>query len=135
MEKWKCHVKEIVSEYPRYKKEIKEIEQSAIYKSSSPDGQPRGSGTSDKTAMCALQLAGDERLQHLRRAVEAVECAIYITERENKGKDKMSVIKMVYWDKSHLLYGAALEVLISEAQAKRWNGDFIKIIGKKLGFI
>ena len=135
MEKWKSHVKEIVSEYPRYKKEIKEIEQKAIFKSASRDGQPSGGGTSDKTAMSALEHASDTRISHLRKCVEAVEHAIYIIDRSENSIDRRRIISMAYWQKTHTLYGAALDVPISERQARRWNNEFFKIVGKYMGFL
>lgn len=134
MEKWKSYVKEEIKNYCKNKAEIKEIEQSAVYKSVNRDGQPNGSGTSDRTCQSALILAGDERLERLRKAVEAVEYAIYITERSKKGKAKMDIVKMVYLKKTHTLYGAAMEVITSERQAKRWNSEFIEMVGKKMGF-
>lgn len=142
--RWKGHVKELVYNYHQYKRCIREFEESIAYKSSVRDEvvngehidyRPCGGGTSDKTQQRAFELMSDERINFLRKAVAAVDYAIYVTERKRGGTDMMKIIKAVYWDKTHTLYGAAMLIPISERQVKNWNADFLHLVAQKMGFV
>ena len=52
------------------------------------------------------------------REVDAVSDAVYATERMDGGEARLKMIRMVHWDRTHTLAGAALEALEPpEAQA------------------
>lgn len=61
---------------------------------------------------------------------EAVETAIRNTERETGGQDHMKVISLVYFQKTHKLAGAALQVPCAYETAKRWQGQFIREVAR-----
>lgn len=57
---------------------------------------------------------------------EAVQAAVWLTERMTGGKDRLKVIELVYFSKTHKLAGAALQIPCSYETAKRWQQDFIR---------
>lgn len=70
-----------------------------------------------------------------RREVDAVASAIKTTRETPGGTLRMRLIRMVYWDRSHTLDGAALTLGIHPQTAKNWNGDFIRLVGRNLGLL
>lgn len=65
------------------------------------------------------------------REKEAVEAAIVSTERMPNGRDRLTLVGMVFWEQTHTLEGAALMIPCSERTARRWHTDFIKLVAKK----
>lgn len=60
----------------------------------------------------------------------AIETAVEDTERLLDGADRMKVIRMVFFRKTHTLQGAALNVPVSYDTAKRWQQQFIKDVAR-----
>lgn len=58
----------------------------------------------------------------------AVAEAIAETERMRSGSDRLSIVRMVLWEGSHSLGGAALQIPVSERTAQRWHADFIRCV-------
>lgn len=56
---------------------------------------------------------------------EAVRKAIEYTKTMPDGPQRLSIIKMMYLEKTHTLSGAALLVPCSERTARRWHSQFI----------
>lgn len=66
---------------------------------------------------------------------EAVAQAVAETLQRRDGKERVEVIRYVYWNKKqHRVKDAAPVFHISEATAKRWHGEFIRAVAKKRGF-
>lgn len=66
---------------------------------------------------------------------EAVAKAIEMTRQSRNGEDHLALIRAVYWGrKQRRVKEAGIQLYISEATAKRWHGDFIKLVGKCWGF-
>ena len=129
--KWKSHAKELVYEFPVNKKRVAQIEGDHILF----DGQPKAPASSRTTDEKEMQLISDERYIFLQNSVRAVDAAVVATESRKDGGERMKLIKSVYWDQTRTLYGAALNVPISERQAQRWNTEFLEIISKKMGWV
>lgn len=55
----------------------------------------------------------------------AVEKAIENTKKLVDGTDRLTVIELTYFKKTHTLEGAALKVPCSYDTAKKWHADFI----------
>lgn len=66
---------------------------------------------------------------------ESVGEAINTTEREEKGRERLKVIKMVHWDRTHTLEGAALEVPCDRSTAARWQRKFFEEVAKNRGLL
>lgn len=69
------------------------------------------------------------------REKEAVEAAIAATERMQNGRERLEVVDMVFWKKTHTLSGAALMVPCHYETARHWHSDFIKEVARKFGFL
>lgn len=65
----------------------------------------------------------------------AVSEAVCETERLQDGDDRLKFIRLVFWDKTHTLEGAALAVNCSERTARRWHTDFIKCVARHYGLL
>lgn len=47
----------------------------------------------------------------------------------------IAMINMVYFDKTHTIEGAALEIPVSRGTAMRWNGDFMRIMADTMHLV
>lgn len=65
----------------------------------------------------------------------AVEAAIAEAEIMPDGRDRIAFIRMVFWEQTHTLSGAALAIPCSERTARRWHTAFIKSVAKHLGLL
>lgn len=61
---------------------------------------------------------------------EAVRCAIEETERMRTGADRLKVARMVLFNQSYTLAGAALQIPCSERTAQRYHSDFLRAVGR-----
>lgn len=64
---------------------------------------------------------------------QAIKQAIEYTETLCDGDERLKMIDLVFWSKSHTLSGAAIKGNISYETAVNWHRDFIKTVGKNLG--
>lgn len=69
------------------------------------------------------------------REVDAVSNAVYATERMDCGEARLKVIRMVHWDRTHTLAGAALEIPCSERTAARWQRNFFEEVARNRGLL
>jgi len=94
-------------------------------------GMPHGSEPSRTVEVNAIR----ELPSNAQREYEAVRRAIDHTERYSNGRDRLAVIDMVLWKRTHTLEGAALMVPCSIATAKRWHAEFIRMVGSCYGLM
>jgi len=64
----------------------------------------------------------------IRKTIEEIRCG-------RDGEDKVKLIEMVYFKKSHSVDGASLVLHVSERTAHRWNSEFIYALGMRMGFL
>lgn len=69
------------------------------------------------------------------REKEAVRAAVEATERLDNGADRLMVVDLVFWSRTHTLEGAAMQVHVSERTARRWHTEFIMLVGKYRGML
>lgn len=127
---WWGYVKDIIRRYPTLCEQEKALHETCI----SPDlsGMPRGSGTpTDPVADAALR----ELPEINRREMEAVRQAIAETQAMDTGEERLTLIRLVFWDRTHTLEGAALKLHISYVTARRWHGEFIKKVAHFFGLL
>ena len=93
-------------------------------------GQPRGGEASRTTENAAFRAM----LQAEEKEYEAVKMAIAKTEGGSDGKARINLIRLIYWDRTHTLEGAAQEVHVSYRTARRWHRAFIVAVGENYGF-
>lgn len=66
-----------------------------------------------------------------RREMEAVRRACESTIRLRDGRNRLDLIDLIFWKRSHNLQGAALKLSVSDRTALRWHGDFIKAVARE----
>lgn len=70
-----------------------------------------------------------------QKELDAVSAAIRATENLPNGKDRIKLIELVFWRRSHTLQGAAIKLHVSERTARRWHTDFIKTVARCYGLL
>ena len=92
---------------------------------------PGGGSLSNPTATAALrELSPINQKEH-----DAVRRAIAETRRYKDGQDRLAIIRLVFWDKSHTLSGAALAVSCSWRTAAEWHRQFIRLVANNFGLL
>ena len=127
---WWPYVKGMIRRYPELCVRQEELRRTKM--SPNLTGMPSAHGqTSDPVADAALR----ELPEINRREMEAVRQAIAETLTLDTGEERLQVIRCVFWDKTHTLEGAAMKLHISYVTARRWHGEFIRLVGKVFGFL
>ena len=65
----------------------------------------------------------------------AVEAAIEETKQRIDGAERIRLIDLVLWKRTHTLQGAAMAVYVSERTAQEWHRQFIRLVGQKRGLL
>lgn len=65
----------------------------------------------------------------------AVSQAVSETGSMQDGEERLKFIRLVFWDKTHTLEGAAMAVNCSDRTARRWHTDFIKCVARNYGLL
>lgn len=129
--KWWSYVKGVIREYPALKDKYNDLHSTNMIAQYESTGGGRSCDISDPTGQTAIR----ELPKQEQREYEAVRMAISTTERYKNGRDRLIVINMVLWKKSHTLDGAALYVPCDLRTAKQWHGDFIRQTAMYLGLM
>ena len=80
-------------------------------------------------------LAADHLTVDDQKDRDAVAQAIEQIRKKRHGEEVLQLIKQVYWDGSaRRIEDTAMRLYISESTAIRWHGDFIRAVGRGLGF-
>jgi len=80
--------------------------------------------------MAANSLTVDDRKDR-----DAVTRAIDQTSQQPNGENRLSLIKGVYWGSvEQCIEDVAFQLYISNETAKRWHGEFIRLVADGLGF-
>ena len=127
---WWPYVKGMIRRYPELSAREAELHSTSV----SPDlsGMPKGKGgTSDPTANAALRQLPEVN----RREMEAVRLALEYTRQLPHGEERLKMIRMVFWAKTHTVCGAALKLEIAEITAVRWHGTFIRTVAAYFGLL
>ena len=125
--KWWTYAKAVVRSYPELKREYNAIRSQRI--SANLSNMPAGKGLVRGAEITALKQLPPAR----QREYDAVAKAIDITKRYKNGDERLKIIDLVYWKKSHNVAGAALEVGYSDARGKQLHGEFIRLVGFCMG--
>ena len=126
---WWPYVKGMIRRYPELCRREADLHTTAV--TPAYGGTPGGGERTDKTADAALR----ELPKVNQRELEAVRAAIRYIEGLHSGKERMEIVKLYYWQRSHTLFGAANAIHISEKTALRWNRDFIMRVAENFGLI
>lgn len=127
---WWGYVKGMIRRYPDLCAKEKALHEVSISPNSS--GMPGGKGGySDPTASAALR----ELPQNSQRELDAVRKAIAETKMNDTGEERLKMMRLVFWEKTHTLDGAALQCHVSYRTASQWHGDFIRLVAKNFGLL
>ena len=63
---------------------------------------------------------------------EAVESAVLATQTMDNAQERLKVISLVYFKKTHKLVGAAMQIPCSYQTAKDWQQAFIREMAKRI---
>lgn len=69
------------------------------------------------------------------REYEAVRDAVDTTERMTDAVSRMSVIRLVHFERTHTLEGAALRIPCSRSLAAKWQRDFFEEVARNCGLL
>ena len=127
--RWWGYIKAVIRAYPALCEKLNDLQGVSINASSS--GMPRGGNTRRGTEESAMR----ELPQIEQKEYEAVKKAIGATERYANGGERLEVIRLVFWERTHTIEGAAIRVPISRATAWRYHGDFIRLVAKYYGLM
>lgn len=127
--KWWGYVRGIVRAYPELKREYNELHRQTVTASTS--GLPGGGGVSRGTENIAVR----ELPYTKQREYEAVKRAVDTTKRLPNGAQRMKIIELVYWKRSHTVEGAAMRAGYSPDRGKQLHGDFIRLVAKYYGLM
>lgn len=126
---WWPYVKGMIRRYPDLCLKEAALHDTAI--TANISGMPVGGKRTDKTADAALRTLPEVN----RRELEAVRAAIRHIEGLHSGKERMELVKLYYWQRSHTLFGASNAIHVSEKTALRWNRDFVMQVAENFGLI
>lgn len=129
---WWPYVKGMIRRYPELCAEQAELRKTQL--SPAMTGMPHGRGkTTDPVADAALR----ELPEINRRELEAVRKAIEETRALPNGKERLEMVRLVFWDetKAYTLAGASLKMHWSERKLAEWHGAFIRCVARKFGLL
>lgn len=127
---WWPYVKGMIRRYPELCRQETDLHTTAV--TPNYGGAPGGhGGRSDPVANAALRSLPEVN----RRELEAVRAAIRYIEGLHSGKERMELVKLYYWQRSHTLFGAANAIHVSEKTALRWNRQLILQVAKNFGLL
>ena len=127
---WWGYVKGMIRRYPELCQRDAALHATAM----SPDlsGMPHGfGGRSDPVADAALR----ELPEVNRREMEAVRRAIHQTRAMRDGSERLAMVDMVFWRKTHTLAGAAVYLYRCQRTVRQWHTEFIKTVAEKFGLV
>ena len=127
--RWWGYVKAVIRAYPALDKVMREpiyTPTTARYSAQPPQA---GDGRSLECAV-VKKLDGQDIKEY-----EAVSAAIRATERLPNGKARLEIIDLVYWQGTHTLAGAGLQVRYGERQTRKFNGEFIRLVAQNLNLM
>jgi hypothetical protein len=127
--KWWGYIRGVVRAYPELKREYEELHQQSI--TSGISAMPSGGGVSRGTEDIAVR----ELPYTKQREYEAVRRAIEATKRMTNGAQRLRIIELVYWKRSHTVEGAAMRVGYSTDRGKQLHGEFIRLVAKNYGLM
>lgn len=124
---WWGYIKAVIRNYPQHHEDLYNSKLQSVVASYS--AMPRGGGAGRTIEQLAIRtLPQDEQKEY-----DAVLGAARETMREFwNGEQRLQLIDMVFWNKTHTLQGAALALHINYETAKRWQRDFAQKVAKRM---
>ena len=125
--RWWGYVRAVIRAYPELSRRLAELRHSPVTARYGPSGGA-GGPTSPVERAAIRGLPHPEQREH-----DAVEAAIEQTKTLPDAAARLRLVDLVFWRQSHTLQGAAREVHLSYASAKRRQERFILLVAQNLG--
>ena len=122
-------MKNVIRAYPDYCRELESMKEQSI--TAAYNSAPHGNGVSKPVEALALR----ELPKAEQKEYDAVVGAISMTKRLKDGEERLRLIEMVFWTKTHTLQGAAMACNVSYGTAKRWHNKFIEATARCYGLL
>lgn len=126
---WWGYVKGMIRRYPQLKLEYSEMHRQST--AASYSGMP-GSGN---VGRAVEEVALRELPATRQREYEAVRRAIAATERMKSSRDRLKIIDLVFWKRTHTLEGAALTIPCHYNTAQKYHSEFIILTATFYGLL
>ena len=126
---WWPYVKGMIRRYPALRAQYADLHSPGV--TAGYSGLPPARGASRATE----ELAARELPSTAQREYEAVRRAVEQTARYPNGRERLAVIRLVLWERSHTLEGAAMTVPCSPRTARRYHTGFIMQVAKNYGLL
>ena len=122
--RWWTFAKNMIRDFPEVEKAWKDIHAQSV--TANISGMPRGGGDSRIVETVVMRQLPPED----QKLYDAVSQAITHTMLLPNGDDRMKLIRLMYWQgRIRTIDAVAVCIPVSEITAKRWHGDFIRLVG------
>ena len=121
-------MKKVIRLYPTRKKEYEQLHEQSI--TANLSGMPGGGGVSRSVEGIALR----ELPYNKQREYDAVNKALEVTRKLPNGDQRIKIIDLVYWKRSHTLDGAGYKVGYASTTTRQINAEFVRLVGKLYGY-
>lgn len=126
---WWPYIKGMIRRYPGLAEQYRDLHTPSM--TANYSGMPGGGGDSRSMEDLAIrELPGTNQ-----REYEAVRQAVVTTQQMRTGSQRLQIIRLVLFDGSHTLHGAAMSLPISYDQAKTYHREFIYLVAKNFGLL
>lgn len=127
--KWWGYVRNVLRDFPLLQEKYSALHESSVIAKygASGGGSCGASRTTENIAIRELPLQE-------QREYEAVRNAIEITQNRRDGELRLKLIHLMYRE-GFRLTDAAYKLHISDRTALYWHGDFIRLVGYRLGLL
>ena len=122
--KWWSYVKWMIRLYPERVAELRRRQEASV--TANYNAMPGGSEASRTTEELGTVSLG----KAVDREVAAVRYAIEHTGYLKDGPERIHLIELIYWKKTHTLTGACDVCHVSERTGQQWHADFIHTVAK-----
>lgn len=131
--KWWGYIRNVIRGYPGLKEELNDLHSTNMIAQYGSTGGGRSSDISDSVYKSAIKELPTQK----RKEYEAVNAAKWTTEKYPNGKQRVEMIRLMYWceNYSYNLVGAGLKVGYEEAQAKRIHREFVLLVAEYMGML
>lgn len=125
---WWSYVKGMIRRYPELRRRYGALREGRL--TADYSGSPGGGDGRAVEGLAIRELPSTSQ-----REYEAVRRAVETTEHYRNGQERLKVIELVLWKKTHNLQGAALQIPCHVDTAKVWHGDFIRLVASYYGLM
>lgn len=127
--RWWGYIRNVIRAYPELKKEYEALHQQSV--TANLSGMPGSGAVSRGTEDVATR----ELPRTKQKEYEAVRSAVETTRVLQNGRQRLQIIELVYWKRTHTVEGAAMKVGYSTDRGKQIHGEFVRLVAKCYGLL